>query len=155
MYLYDTPRDTMAKDPMFQSLCSTSTWKDSGLMPNTSNLSFHVFQSFMLNKNINTHVIERFLLNTTLITHVLQSSSLNTKHLINHVLQGPHPTQTSIYISSTIGFHPIYKTKSSCSYAVEYSTKYIKIKHQDNIIINRFMPISVRSKIHDITSLPA
>ena len=27
----------------------------------------------------------------------------------------------------------------------------IKIKHQDNIIINRVMPISVRSKIQDIT----
>ena len=32
------------------------------------------------------------------ITQVLQSSLLNTKHLINHVLQGPCPTQTSIYI---------------------------------------------------------
>ena len=27
----------MAKDPMFQSLCSTSTWNAPGLMPNTSN----------------------------------------------------------------------------------------------------------------------
>ena len=45
-----------------------------------------------------------------LITHVLQSSSLNTKHLINHVLEGPLPTQTSIYISSIIGLHPIYQT---------------------------------------------
>ena len=45
-----------------------------------------------------------------LITHVLQSSSLNPKRLINHVLQGPRPTQTSIYISSIIGLHPIYKT---------------------------------------------
>ena len=30
-------------------------------------------------------------------------------------------------------------------------TQYIKINHQDNIIINRLMPISVRSKIRDIT----
>ena len=37
MCLYDTPRDTMAKDPMLQSLCSTSTWKAPGLIPNTSN----------------------------------------------------------------------------------------------------------------------
>ena len=40
MYLYDTPRDTMAKDPMFQRLCSTSTWKAPRLMPNTSNYLF-------------------------------------------------------------------------------------------------------------------
>ena len=33
------------------------------------------------------------------------------KHFINHVLQGPHPTQNIYtYISSTIGLHPIYKT---------------------------------------------
>ena len=30
----------MAKDPMFQSLCSTSTWKAPRLMPNTSNFIF-------------------------------------------------------------------------------------------------------------------
>ena len=40
MYLYDTPRDTMAKDPMLHSLCSTSTWKSQGLIPNISNYFF-------------------------------------------------------------------------------------------------------------------
>ena len=40
MYLYDTPRDTMANDLMFQSLCLTSTWKAPKLMPNTSNYLF-------------------------------------------------------------------------------------------------------------------
>ena len=52
MYLYDTPRDIMAKDPMPQSLWSTSTWKAPRLMPNTSNLSFHLFQICMLNTKI-------------------------------------------------------------------------------------------------------
>ena len=46
-------------------------------------LYFHVFQSFMLNKNVSTHV--------------LQSLSFNTKHLIDHVIQGPLPTE-NIYI---------------------------------------------------------
>ena len=46
------------------------------------------------------------------MTHVLQRFPLNTKHLINHVIQGPRPTQTSIYIYI---YHqwllfPIYKT---------------------------------------------
>ena len=36
MYLYNTPRDTMAKDWMLKSLFSTLTWKDLGLIPNTS-----------------------------------------------------------------------------------------------------------------------
>ena len=27
-------------------------------------LSFHVFQSFLLNKNVSTHVLQSFLLNT-------------------------------------------------------------------------------------------
>ena len=42
-------------------------------------LYFIVFQSFMLNKNVSTHVLQILL--------------LNTKHLIDHVLQGPRPTQ--------------------------------------------------------------
>ena len=46
---------------------------------------------------------------------------------------------------------PNIQNKSSCSYAMGSSTRYIKIKHQDNIIINRLMPISVRCKIRDIT----
>ena len=86
---------------MLQSLC-----------PIFPNYIFHVFQSFMLNTNV--------------ITHVLQSLLLNAKHIIDHVLKSPHPTQTfhqpcalgSIpntkhiytYISSTIGFRPTYKT---------------------------------------------
>ena len=45
---------------------------------------------------------------------------------------------------------PNIKKKSSCSYAVGSLTKYIKIKHQDNIIINKLMPTGVRSKIWDI-----
>ena len=59
MYLYDTPRDTMANDLMFQRLFSTSTWKALGIMPNTSKLSFHVFQSFMLNTNVSKLMCSR------------------------------------------------------------------------------------------------
>ena len=120
MYLYDTPRDTMAKDMMLQSLCSTSTRNALELMPNISNYIFHVFQSFMLNTNVSIHV--------------LQSLSLNPKHLIDHVLQVPLPTQN---ISSIMCFRvhtqqnqhiytyiikiclmPNIQSKSSCSYVV-------------------------------------
>ena len=44
-----------------------------------------------------------------------------------------------------------YIKKSSFPYAVGSLTQYINIKHQDNIIINRLMPISLRSKIWYIT----
>ena len=40
---------------------------------------------------------------------------------------------------------------SSCSYAVRYSTQYKNKNIKIIIIINRHMPISVRSKIRDIT----
>ena len=119
MYLYDTPRDTMAKDPMLENLCSTPTWNAPKLMPNISKLYFHVFQSFMLNTNV--------------ITHVLESLSLNTKHLIDHVLQVPCPTQpTYIYIYIINNWlMPNKQNKSSCTCAVGSSTQY-KIKHQYN-----------------------
>ena len=112
MYLYDTPRDTMAKDPMLQSLCSTPTWNAPELMPNISKLYFSCVPELYAQHNVNTHVLHNLL--------------LNTKHLINHVLQSPFPTQTFhqpcasgsmpntkhiyTYISSTIGLRPIYKT---------------------------------------------
>ena len=90
-------------------------------------LYFHVFQSFMLDTNVSIHV--------------LQSLSLNTKHLIDHVLQGPFPTQNIslimcfrvhaqqnqhiyTYISLTIGLHPICKAN--------HHVPNIKIKHQYN-----------------------
>ena len=129
MYLYDTPRGTMAKDPMLQSLFSTSTWKALGLMPNTSNLYFHVFQSFTLNTNLNSHVLQVSLLNTTLITHVLQSSSLNTnissimcfrvyaQHKQSYMYHqqlayAQYAKQIMMFICSGV-FDPMYQNKTS------------------------------------------
>ena len=55
------------------------------------------------------------------ITHVLQSFSLNTKPLINHVLQGPCPTQTSIYIFLIFFQVPIFfPSTTNWSYDVIY-----------------------------------
>ena len=77
------------------------------------------------------------------------------KHFINHVLQFPCPTQTYIYIyiinnwlTSNI------QNKSSCLYAVGSLTQY-KIKHHYNYHDQLAYSINGRSKIHDITSLPA
>ena len=58
-----------------------------------------VFQSSRSTQKINhSSVPELPTQHKTLIILVLQSFPLNTKHLINHVLQGPCPTQTNIYI---------------------------------------------------------
>ena len=141
MYLYDTPRDTMSKDSMLQMLCSTSTWKAPGLMPNTSNYLFmcskysHSIQ--MINHSSPPKLLTQ---HKSSITQVLQSFPLNTKHLINHVLQGPHPTHANMYIHIYIyicnWLMPSISNKSSSSYEMWYLTEYIKIKHQVNIIIN-------------------
>ena len=107
MYLYDTPRDTMAKDLMLQSLCSTSTWKALGIMPNTSNYLFMCSRASR-STQVSTHVFQSSSQHKSSITQVLQSFPLNTKHLIKHVLQGPHPRKKSIYIALIIGLCPIY-----------------------------------------------
>ena len=145
--------------------------------------------------NINMKCSRSYAQHFQLYFHVFQSFMLNTNNLIDHVLQGPRPTQkislimcfmvhaqhktyTYIYIinnwlmpniqrksSCSPNTKHIYtyiinnsltrniQSKSSCSYAVGSLTQYIKINHQDNIIINRLVPISIRSKIQDITSL--
>ena len=58
--------------------------------------------------------------------------------------------QEYIYIINNWLMSNIEK-KSSCSYAVRYSTQYKNKNIKIIIIINRHMPISVRSKIRDIT----
>ena len=78
------------------------------------------------------------------------------KHFINHVLQGPHPTQTYIYIyiSSTIGLRSNIQNNSSCLYAVGPLTQY-KIKHEYNYHDQYAYAINGRSKIRDITLSPS
>ena len=49
MYLYNTPRDTMAKDMLFHSLCSTSTQNARWIITNTSNSYFPCASELMLN----------------------------------------------------------------------------------------------------------
>ena len=103
MYLYNTPRDTMAKDPMFQSLCSTSIWNAPGLMPNNSNIITHVLQSLFSTQNVITHVLQSLRSTQDFITHVFQRLR-STQNLINHVLHGLHPalyrTQSCIQSSA-------------------------------------------------------
>ena len=43
MYLYDTPRDTLAKDPMLQSLCGNINMEGSKPYARHIQLPFHVF----------------------------------------------------------------------------------------------------------------
>ena len=115
----------MANDLVFQILCSTSTWKAPGIIPNTFNLYFNVFQSFTLNTNINTHVLQSFLLNTNINTHVLQTFSLNTNikyscapdlltqrktsHQLCASVAIPN-TWNHIFITYVIGLCSIYQT---------------------------------------------
>ena len=133
MYLYDTPRDTMAKDLMLQSLCSTPTWNTPELMPNISKLYFHVFQSFMLNTNVSAHVLQSLLLNTNISSIMCFRVHAQHKTFHQHVLQGPRPTQpTYIYIYIINNWiTPNIQNKSSCSCVVGYSTQH-KIIHQYN-----------------------
>ena len=103
MYLYNTPRDTMAKDLMFQCLCSTSIWNAPGFMPNTSNSYILCALELMLNTNISKLMCSRSgAQHKNQITHVLQSLR-STQNLIIHVLQGSHPThyRTQLCIHSS------------------------------------------------------
>ena len=52
MYLYDTPRGTMAKDPMLNINMEGSMDFSQHIQ-----LYFHVFQSFSLNTKVSTHVL--------------------------------------------------------------------------------------------------
>ena len=111
MYLYDTPRDTMAKDPMLQSVCSTSTWMDPRIIPNTSNYLFMCFSA--------SHSIQRYLVmcsRASRSTQIINHSSvpeLLAQHKTSHKPCAPGSTPNTkkhIHISSIIGLHPIYKT---------------------------------------------
>ena len=65
MYLWDTPRETMVKDLMFQILYSTSTSKDLGLIPITYNFIFSCASKIHAQyKGFHTHVFHIFSINT-------------------------------------------------------------------------------------------
>ena len=90
-------------------------------------LSFHVFQSFLLNTKVSTHVLQSFFAqHKSSITQVLQCSPLNTNHQsLSSAPKLPAQHKTSrqscasgstpntnkhIYISTIIDLRPIYKT---------------------------------------------
>ena len=72
--------DTVAKDPMFHSLCSTSTWKAPGLMPNTSDYIFMCSMIFDQHKGKYSCAPKLLAQHKSSITHVPQSFSLNTNY---------------------------------------------------------------------------
>ena len=153
MYLYNTPRDTMAKDPMFQSLCSTSTWNVPRIMPNTSNSYFPCALELMLNTNIKKIMCSRACAQHIYqMTHVLQSScstqtsnhssspelTLNTKSHQSCASGSMPNTYNRIHakIKHMHWLTPNICKKSSYSSAVGSYTQYTKYKHQRNIICN-------------------
>ena len=79
MYLYDTPMDTMAKDLMLQSLCSTSIWNALGLMPNTSNSYNSCAPELMLNTKSHNSCATKIMLNTSSHNSGDSKLTLNTK----------------------------------------------------------------------------
>ena len=93
MYLYDTLRGTMAKDSMLQSLCSTSTWKTPGLMPNTSNYLSCVLELLAQHKGKYSSAPDLLAQHTSSVTHVPQSTSLNTNHQSLMCSRAPISTQ--------------------------------------------------------------
>ena len=96
MYLYNTPRDTIAKDPMLQSLCSTSTWKDLGIMCNMSNYLLMCYNASRSTLFINQSRVLELLTQhkTSCQSCTSRSTPITNKH---------------IHISSIIGLCPINK----------------------------------------------
>ena len=84
MHLYNTPRDTMAKDPMLQSLFSTSIWNAPGLMPNISNYYNSCAPELMLNKIFHNSCVPYIALNTK--SHHLCSSGFIPNTLCNSIM---------------------------------------------------------------------
>ena len=79
MYLYNTPRDTMSKDPMFHNLCSTSIWNAPGIMPNTSNSYNSCALELMLNMTSHNSCAPELALNTKSNHSCDLELALNTK----------------------------------------------------------------------------
>ena len=124
----------MTKDPMFQSLCSTSTWKAPGLMPNTSNLYFHVLQSFILNTNVSKIMCSRASRSTQNINYPC-APDLLTQHKTFHqsCASRSMTNTTSIYIYHQQLAYALYIKQFImfiCSGV--FDPIYIKVRHQDN-----------------------
>ena len=101
MYLYDTPRDTMAKDRMLQILCSTPTWNDPEVMPNISKLYFHVFQSFYAQHKCNKSCASEYFSQHKTSHQLCASGSMpniNISSIMCFRVHAQHKTCIYIYI---------------------------------------------------------
>ena len=146
-------------------------------------LSFHVLQSFMLNINVSSlmcsigsrsHKYKYSCAPELLAQHKQQilmcsRASCSTQTSNTHVPQSSRSTKIShqlcaskstpitwnhIHKTYGIGLRPIYKKNHHVH--MQWGLRpNIKINIKIIIIINRHMHICVRSKIQDITSLPA
>ena len=153
------------EDPIFQSLCSTSTWNALGLMCNTSNsYLFMCFRASCSTQRFQLMFSRDSCSKQTSNTHVLQSLSLNTnikyscapdlltqhkhqilmclraraqhKYLINYVLQGPRPTHETIYIKNMYLDYTQYIKQIIILMCIGVLCPIYKIKHHNNITWN-------------------
>ena len=96
----------------FQIVYSTPTWNAPELMPNISKLYFHVFQSFMLNKNVLLLCSGSFLSTQNISSIMCFKVHAQHKTFRQSCALGSIPNTTNIYIhiSSIIGLRPLDKT---------------------------------------------
>ena len=117
MYLYNIPRDTMTKDPMFQSLCSTSTWNALELMPNISNYIFMCSRASRSTPFVNhSSVLELLAQHKTSHQSCAWRSTPNTdKHIYisSIIVLRPKYKKTHHGVISSGVFDPIYQNKIS------------------------------------------
>ena len=95
MYLYDTPRDRMAKDPSSRDYALHQNGRLQGLFPTLPIIFSCVPELLAQHKCKYSCALELLAQHKTLITHVLQSPSPNTKHLLPMCSTSPRSTQTS------------------------------------------------------------
>ena len=127
MYLCDTPRDTMAKYMMLQSLWSTPTWNAPELMPNIFKLYFSCVPKLYAQQKCNYSCApEPFAQHKTSHRSCASRSMPNTNisSIMCFRVHAQHKTYIYLYIINN--WHtPDIQNKSSCSYVVGSSTQYI------------------------------
>ena len=130
MYLYDTPRDTMAKDPMLQSLCSTSTWNMlQSLCPTFPIIFSCVPDLYAQHKCKYSCSLEPLIQHKTSHRSCVSGSTPNT-NISCASRSMPNTKHIYTYISSTIDLRLIYKTNYHVH--MQWGLRPKKIKHQYN-----------------------
>ena len=140
---------------MFESLCSTSTWKALGFIPNTSNFIFSCASELHAkHKGFHKSCVIELLAQYKHQILMCSKASRSRKNISSTMCFRVHSQHTKSYIKHIQFAYNQYIKQIIMFMCTGVLGQIYQLKHQSNIIRNGAYSHKCEVKMRDITSLP-